>query len=771
MKRTILSLILFCAVMLAGNAQTVDYRVVPLPQTITPHNGTPFTLDAETKIVYSGGNEMKRNAQFLAEYIKENVGLDLKIVKSRKSKKNAINLVIDNATENKEGYSLTVTSEDIKIVAQSPAGIFYGIQTLRKSLPTTTAESVTMPAVTITDYPRFAYRGAHLDVSRHYFTTDSIKRFIDILALHNLNRFHWHLTDDQGWRIEIKKYPKLTTIAAERDETVIGRNSGEYDGQHYGPFFYTQEECREIVEYAAERHITVIPEIDLPGHMQAALAAYPEYGCTGGPYEVWKMWGVSDNVLCAGNDATLSFIEDVLGEVIKVFPSEYIHIGGDECPKTQWEQCPKCQQRIKDLGITGDEKHSAEMYLQSYVINYAEQFLNSKGRQIIGWDEILEGGLAPNATVHSWRGIEGGIEAAKQGHDCIMSPTTFMYFDYYQTQYTAEEPLAIGGYVPVEKVYSFEPVNESLTAEEQKHIIGVQANLWTEYVPTFSHVEYMELPRMAALCEVQWCNPQNKDFADFKTRLFPLLNIYDKKEYNYAKHILDIEPEFSTNTANNTISVTLRVIDDTPIYYTLDGSEPTASSMRYTAPIEIKESCTLKAIGIGTRGKTHLLSEQIHFSKATARPITLLQPIHQNYTFEGAITLVDGRKGTPNYRTGRWLGFCETDLEAIIDLQSETEISSVEFNTSVDKGDWVFDVLGITVSVSNDGENFTTVFDSTYPDLTAEDENRIYEHKVEFPAVNTRYVKIKALSDRDMPAWHPAKDRPAFIFVDELVIN
>ncbi len=770
MKRLLLSAILLCSSLLLTQAQTADYRVVPLPQEINISNGLPFTLNAGTRIVYNGNSGMRRNAQFLAQYIKEKTGLELDIVKSRRKKENAITLTTGNAGENSEGYTINVDNEGVTITGASEAGVFYGIQTLQKSLPIADGGNITLPAVSINDYPRFSYRGAHLDVSRHFFTTDSIKRFIDILALHNLNRFHWHLTDDQGWRIEIKKYPLLTTIAAQRDETVIGRNSGEYDGQHYGPFFYTQEECREIVEYAAERHITVIPEIDLPGHMQAALAAYPQYGCTGGPYEVWRMWGVSDNVLCAGNDSTLLFIKDVLSEIIEVFPSEYIHVGGDECPKTQWEQCPKCQERIRELGIIGDEKHSAEMYLQSYVINYAESFLNSKGRQIIGWDEILEGGLAPNATVHSWRGIEGGIEAAKQGHDCIMSPTTFMYFDYYQTKYTAEEPLAIGGYVPVEKVYSFEPMHESLTAEEQKHIIGVQANLWSEYVPTFSHVEYMELPRMAALCEVQWCKPENKDYDDFKQRLFPLLNLYDLREYNYAKHILDIEPEFTTDTRRNIISVTLKVIDDTPIYYTLDGSEPTASSALYTGPIEINTSCTLKAIGIGARGKTRLLSEEIHFNKATARPITLLQPIHENYTFNGEITLVDGLKGTPNYRTGRWLGFCETDLEAVIDLQREEDISAVSFNTSVDKGDWVFDVLGITVAVSTDGENFTTVFDSTYPDLTAEDENRIYEHKVEFTPVNARYVKITALSDRDMPAWHPAKDYPAFIFVDELEI-
>ena len=771
MRKTLSTLLFLCCGLFTATAQKADYNVVPLPQETRLENGAGFVLDGSTVIAYSGDKSMKRNAQFLAEFIKESTGLDLKIAKSKKTKENAINLVIDNTVENKEGYCMTVTKNGVSIAASSPSGVFYGIQTLRKSLPVGTANKVTLPAATVKDYPRFAYRGAHLDVSRHFFTVDSIKRFIDMLALHNLNRFHWHLTDDQGWRIEIKKYPKLTTIAAERDETVIGRNTPEYDGKHYGPFFYTQKECREIVEYAAERHITVIPEIDLPGHMQAALAAYPEYGCTGGPYEVWKMWGVSDNVLCAGNDATLSFIEDVLREVIDVFPSEYIHVGGDECPKTQWEKCPKCQARIKELGIKGDSKHSAEMYLQSFVINHAEKFLNSKGRQIIGWDEILEGGLAPNATVHSWRGVEGGIEAAKQGHDCIMSPTTFMYFDYYQTKYTDNEPLAIGGYVPVEKVYSFEPVSSDLPADVAKHIIGVQANLWSEYVPTYSHVEYMELPRMAALCEVQWCNPQNKDFANFKQRLAPLFRIYDKQGYNYAKHILDLEEKFSTDFEKGAIVIELKTLDNCPIYYTLDGSEPTAASTRYTGPISITGSCTFKAKGIGNGRETRTFSEQISFNKATAKPITLLQPIHRNYTFEGPVTLVDGLKGNPNYRTGRWLGFCETDLEAVIDLKKEEEVSSVSFNTSVDKGDWVFDVLGITVWVSNDGENFTQVFDQAYPDLTAEDENKIYGHKVEFTPVKARYIKIKALSDRDMPAWHPAKDLPAFIFVDELEVN
>ncbi len=772
MKKIFLGALFICSALLSCTSPelpTAKYQVVPLPQEIIEEAGDGFVLDNSTCIVYNGDAQMKRNAELLAEYIKEKTNLELTVTDV--AAEGAITLTVGEAGENAEGYSLTVDAKGVNITGASPAGVFYGMQTLRKALPITEGGKIELSAVTINDYPRFSYRGAHLDVSRHFFTTDSIKRFVDMLALHNLNRFHWHLTDDQGWRIEIKKYPELTTVAAQRDETVIGKNSPEYDGKHYGPFFYTQEECREIVAYAAERHITVIPEIDLPGHMQAALAAYPEYGCTGGPYEVWKMWGVSDNVLCAGNDATLSFIEDILSEVIEVFPSEYIHIGGDECPKTQWEKCPKCQARIKVLGIKGDDKHTAEMYLQSFVINHAEKFLNSKGRQIIGWDEILEGGLAPNATVHSWRGVEGGIEAAKQGHDCIMSPTTFMYFDYYQTKYTDDEPLAIGGYVPVEKVYSFEPINDTLAVDVQKHIIGVQANLWTEYVPTYSHVEYMELPRMAALCEVQWCKPKNKDFNDFKQRLLPLIKLYEKKQYNYAKHILDIEEEFSTDVEKGAIMVSLKTLDNTPVYYTLDGSEPTTASAKYEAPIEIKQSCTLKAKGIGERGETRLFTEEITFSKATAKPIKLLQPIHRNYTFKGDITLVDGLKGNPNYRTGRWLGFCTTDLEAVIDLKNEEEISSVKFNTSVDKGDWVFDVLGITVSVSNDGENFTDVFDQTYPDLTAEDENKIYEHKVDFEPVKTRYVKVKALSDRDMPDWHGGKGYPAFIFVDELEIN
>lgn len=431
--------------------------------------------------------------------------------------------------ENPEAYSLEVKQGQVVITAPTEAGVFYGIQTLRKSIGIAEGGSIELPAVSITDEPRFGYRGMMLDVSRHFFSVDDVKCYIDMLALHNINRLHWHLSDDQGWRIEIKKYPKLTEIASQRKETVIGRNSGKYDGQPYGGF-YTQQQAKEIIAYAAERYITVIPEIDLPGHMQAALTAYPELGCTGGPYEVWTQWGVSDNVLCAGNDKTIEFVKDVLAEIVEIFPSEYIHVGGDECPKTVWAKCPKCQARIKALGLKSDSKHTKEERLQSFVIHEAEAFLATKGRKMIGWDETLEGGLAPGATVMSWRGEGGGIEAAKQGHDVVMTPNTYLYFDYYQSKDTDTEPLAIGGYLPMERVYSYEPMPKALSPEEQKYIIGVQANLWTEYIPDLKQIQYMVLPRMAALCEVQWSQPNKKDYESFLKRVSRLVDIYQRMD-------------------------------------------------------------------------------------------------------------------------------------------------------------------------------------------------------------------------------------------------
>ncbi|MBN2764923.1 MAG: beta-N-acetylhexosaminidase [Paludibacteraceae bacterium] len=518
-------------------AQVANYNVIPMPLSIEQGNEKAFVLTKNTKILYPKNNEkMKRNAAFLTDYLKENTGILLKS-KAAKSGGNAILLKTGLMSKNSEAYEIEVSPKGIVITGASEAGVFYGIQTLRKSIPVAHTKKVKMPAVKISDAPAFAYRGMMLDVARHFCTVDSVKRWIDMLALHNVNTFHWHLTEDQGWRIEIKKYPRLTEIGSKRTETVIGRNSGKYDGKPHGGF-YTQAEAREIVAYAAERYINVVPEIDMPGHMLGALASYPELGCTGGPYQVWRQWGVSDDVLCMGNDKTFEFITDVLNEIMDIFPSKYIHIGGDECPKTNWKKCEKCQARIASLGLKADEHHSAEERLQSYFISYAEKVVNKKGRRMIGWDEILEGGLAPDATVMSWRGMSGGIAAAKMDHDVIMTPNSHLYFDHYQTKETKTEPLAIGGNSPVEKVYSFNPIPAGLNAAQRSRIIGVQANLWTEYVPNFRHAEYMVLPRMAALCEVQWSPSYKKDYENFLKRLPMLVEVYKLHNYNYAKHVL-----------------------------------------------------------------------------------------------------------------------------------------------------------------------------------------------------------------------------------------
>ncbi len=440
-----------------------------------------------------------------------------------------------------EEYSINITTKNCTVRASSYNGFLYAIQTLKQltsvsifSENTDSSEKFYFPCVKIQDKPRFGYRGMHLDCSRHFFSVDEVKKYLDVMAIYKLNRFHWHLTDDQGWRVEIKKYPKLTEIGAFRNGTVIKKDWGSNDGIRYGGY-YTQEQMRDIVAYASKLGIEVIPEIDLPGHMMGVLAAYPELGCTGGPYEVWTRWGISDQVLCPGKDAMFTFLEDVFTELMDIFPYEYIHIGGDECPKTEWEKCPACQARIKELGIKADAHHTAEQFLQSYVTARVQKFLNEHGRKIIGWDEVLEGELAKGATVMSWRGTDGGIKASAMGFDVIMTPNTYCYFDYYQSKDEDKEPFGIGGFLPWEKVYGYEPL-DGLNDNQQKHILGVQANLWTEYVATPEHLEYMLLPRMTALSEVQWCKPENKNPERFKAAMeAESFKIFDILGYNYRK--------------------------------------------------------------------------------------------------------------------------------------------------------------------------------------------------------------------------------------------
>ena len=751
--------------------QTADFNIIPRPQQVNVSNDAPFTLSAKTVIsLGTNSQDMKRNANMLASYIGEATGIRPAIGKSKNGA--AIVLTIDKTIANAEGYKLDADAKQIRIAGASAAGVFYGIQTLRKSLPLVNgkASKVSIPAVHIADAPRFAYRGTHLDVSRHFVTVDSVRQFIDMLALHNINRFHWHLTDDQGWRIEIKKYPLLTQIGSKRAQTVIGHNSGKYDGKPYGGF-YTQQQIRDIVKYAADRYITIVPEIDLPGHMQAALAAYPDMGCTGGPYEVWQKWGVSDNVLCAGNDKTLTFIDNVLKEITQLFPSKYIHVGGDECPKTQWQKCPKCQARIKALNLEAKDGHSAEERLQSYIITHASNYLKSLGRNTIGWDEILEGGLAEGATVMSWRGESGGIAAAKQHHDVVMTPNSYLYFDYYQSLDKANEPLAIGGYLPLETVYSYEPMPKELTADEARHIIGVQANIWTEYMPTFKQMQYMALPRMAALSEVQWSQPALKDYTSFTNRLTEFTHLYDRLGYNYAKHLYNVAIHVDSDNKWREILIHMTTAGNAEIRYTLDGTEPTANSALYTGAIVLQKSAKIRAAAFRDGKRSSVTSQDISFNKATACPVELLQPTHKNYTYKGGATLTDGLLGDKGFGTGRWLGFSGNDLEAVIDLKQNTDVSSVSLNTCVDKGSWIFDARNIEVSVSADGKSFTKVASKSLPALEEQTPDNIYTYELTFPQTTTRYVKLTATSEHNIPEWHGGKGKPAFLFVDEISIK
>ena len=528
-------------------AQTARYDIVPLPRNIALQQAPGFVLSEKTAIVYADG--LAREAQFLKEYVEEMTQLQLSVRPYAKKSDAKGNIVLSIAAPakkkplvepNEEAYTLTVSAKGVQLSGQTTAAVFRGIQTLRKSLPvirdSEAATQVALPAVVIQDEPRFAYRGMHLDCSRHFFPIDFVKKYIDLIALHGMNKFHWHLTDDQGWRFEVKKYPKLTTIGGWRTGTVVGRNTPIDDGIRHGGF-YTQEECRDIVRYAAERHITVIPEIDMPGHMVAALAAYPEFGCTGGPYEVEHKWGVFADVLCPGKEQTFRFVEDVLAEVIDVFPSEYIHIGGDECPRDRWKKCELCQKRIQQEGLQAEGKQSAEDHLQGYFTKRVEQFLHTKGKRLIGWDELLGCNVDNTSTIMSWRGAEPGAKAAKLGHDVIMTPNKPMYFDHYQTDKRDGEPLSIGGNSPSEAVYAFEPVAADLSPEEAKHILGVQANVWAEYIYSTQHVEYQILPRMAALAEVQWLQPEQKNFEAFRERATRLKALYDLHHWVVAPHL------------------------------------------------------------------------------------------------------------------------------------------------------------------------------------------------------------------------------------------
>ena len=556
MKRFFLTAVMFVALASNFMAQRADYNVIPLPKEVKTDSVHSFVLREGMGVYFDATNpEMIRNAQFLCEWVEEMTGIKLAL--APQDKKAAIRMTLGHPADKKlkkgeaapefteqekEAYVITVGKTGVDIQARYPVGLFRGAQTLRKSLPVVkNAEQVELPYAEIKDEPRFEYRGVLLDCGRHFFTVDFIKQFIDVMALHGSNQFHWHLTEDQGWRFEVKAYPNLAPLGSVRAETVVGPgNSGIYDGTPYGGY-YTQDDCREVVRYAAERYINVVPEIDLPGHMQSVLHVFPHLGCTGKPMPVRTYWGVSREILCGGNPESMTFLKTVLDELCQVFPSKYIHIGGDEVPKDRWNKCEKCQAKIKELGIKGDPKHRfhAEHQLQSYINKEVEEFMAERGRAIIGWDEILEGGLSGNSIVMSWRGVKGGIAAAREGHRVIMSPNVYSYIDHPQLKDYGKQPRTTDSYlVSASKIHSFEPlIPDSLTQEQQRLILGPQVNLWTEHVAYPDHAFYQLLPRLGASSEVQWCLPEQKNFDDFKKRLPHLQKIYDILGVTYCRQV------------------------------------------------------------------------------------------------------------------------------------------------------------------------------------------------------------------------------------------
>ncbi|QEH44003.1 family 20 glycosylhydrolase [Chitinophaga sp. XS-30] len=747
----------------ASTAPKAKVSIIPLPVRLQ-ETADSFLVDKQTVLV-AASEANKQTAALFNAWFSRLSGYELKIADS--GTHNVIVLrSIANPDEQRgmaEGYALKVEHDRISILGDGNAGTFYGMQTLLQLLPVQKANAYWIAGVNISDHPRFPYRGLHLDVGRHFFPVEFIKKYIDLLAMHKMNTFHWHLTEDQGWRIEIKKYPKLQEIASRRKETMAGHyDDQQFDGKPYGGF-YTQEQIKDVVAYAAERHVTVIPEIELPGHSLAALAAYPHLGCTGGPYEVGTKWGVYDDVYCAGNDSVFTFLQDVLDEVMMLFPGKYIHIGGDESPKTRWEKCPKCQQRIRENGLK--DEHA----LQSYFIQRIEKYLNGKGRQIIGWDEILEGGLAPNATVMSWRGTEGGIAAAKQHHDVIMTPGSHVYLDHYQSQ-GKNEPVAIGGYTPVSKVYSYEPVPEELNPEESKFIYGAQGNVWTEYMKNAEHVEYMVYPRAIALAEVLWTQAEKKNYDNFLERLKSHLPRLELKNVNYAKHVFEVRGQVESDGQGG-VQVTLdSKLDGGKIYYTTDSAAPTAQSTPYTAPVKVERSGVIRAaVFQGDRMYGNEFRQAFQFHKAVGKPVTLAAPPHQNYDPGSPFALVNGIRGALEFNDNQWSGYNGSNFEAVVDLGDSTAISSISIGLLQAKDKWIYAPREISFLVSDDGKTFKNVFKLT--GLDESNTSGLIQKTAVLENTKARYVKFVALNAGKIPKGKPGEGSPAWLFVDELIVN
>jgi hexosaminidase len=785
--RTIIFLIAFA---INNVCEAQNNIVIPQPVGMSLHKGN-FRISPATVLIAKDPEDVKA-AKFLNDYLTKIYSFSLPL--SKKVVKGSIQLSTKKFIKapDKDAYSLEVNKNGVLIEGDTYAGSFYGIQSLIQLLPVDgivqgnkKTKSLLVPLVTIKDYPRFNYRGMHLDVARHFFPIPFIKKYIDYLALHKMNFFHWHLTDDQGWRIEIKKYPLLTQVGAYRNGTIIGRYPGTgNDNTKYGGY-YTQEQVKEIIQYATDRHITVLPEIEMPGHASAAIAAYPWLSCF--PAEetiipsypsrasqlmkgkkVQETWGVFDDVFCAGSDSTFTFLQDVIDEILQLFPSQYIHVGGDECPKSNWKRCPKCQARMKTEGLSNEHE------LQSYFIQRMEQYLNKKGRTLIGWDEILEGGLAPNAWVMSWRGEKGGIDAAKQKHNVIMTPGEYVYFDHSQTR--NEDSVTIGGFTPLETVYKYEPIPAELNSSDSAYVKGAQANLWTEYIHYPSKVEYMIFPRMSALSEVLWSPKVSRSWSSFEARLPIQFKRYELWGANFSQAFYDLDAQLKPGK-NHSVSWTLipkkrgtTVKITGPVndihYFSSD-------SINYT--LKAPGTYTAQQVASKAQNKTgtdKLIGRALHIkyfiNKATGKPISIVTPPNGKYPGQsGRFSLVNGIYSSKGLSYPDWMGWVGDDLEATIDLGKDESITSVKMHTLEQKGSWIYLPKYLEVMGSIDGTHFTSLGKSTE---FKNDTLTMGWITITLPPTSTRYIKIIARNYGEIPDGKAGAGNKAWLFADEIQV-
>ena len=771
MKNPKKSLLLTFLLLISAKTLFCQLSVIPHPAQVEIKPGY-FNLGEETMIIYSNSIVYPILEETMNKWGKL-MGIRLKIVNDSTANKTGnifISLIekYDSIIGN-EGYRLFISSTSVNLSSNTAAGVRYGLETIGQLLETD--KETILPCADIIDYPRFTYRGLHLDVSRHFHPLEFIYKAIDFLVMHKMNTFHWHLNDDQGWRLEIKKYPKLTEIGAWRENTNdITWRLRPYTTDHskatYGGF-YTQDEVKKVVSYAAERNITIIPEIEMPAHAMAALEAYPEYSCTGknAGIPTGNVWPIT-HIYCAGKEETFHFLEDVLTEVMELFPSTYIHIGGDEADKANWKTCKFCQERIKREGLKNEEE------LQSYFTKRIEKFLNAHGRQIIGWDEILEGGISPNATVMSWRGVQGGIEAAKMVHHAIMTPGGYCYFDYYQGD-PSIEPTAIGGYTTLKQVYNFEPIPSELTIEEGKFILGAQANLWSEYILDYHHAEYMLFPRLSALSEVLWSPKDKRDWGSFSKRMEEQYQRYERRDINYSLSAFQVKAHAEPDPVNRQLLITLNSEAYEPeIRYTFNGSEPDINSTLYTEPFPISTTTQLKATvfknGVSMK---QVLTEFYDLHNAFMANLTLQKEPSPRYPGSGKYTLVDGKIGTTSFTDGLWLGFSGDDMIAIIDLYKTTKITSTELYALQTEASWIFPPQWVSFETSKDGQNFVLQETVQKPKNIGKADKNILCYSTDKSVDDIRYIRVTAKNFGVCPPGHSGEGNPAWLFVSEIKIK